>query len=79
MPETEKEYIKRLNALSDQEIQQLIAEDKCPYEPERLINKPIGMHHCPLCGEMQVAGCPHTRKLTEEDLKELERQSQEEP
>ena len=31
----------------------------CAYDPEALRGLPLGMFHCPLCGEMVVAGCPH--------------------
>jgi len=32
---------------------------KCSYDPEILKGQPIGMFHCPECGEMVVAGMPH--------------------
>ena len=31
----------------------------CSYDPRELAGKPIGMFHCPDCGEMQLAGYPH--------------------
>lgn len=31
----------------------------CPYNPELLLGAPIGMFHCPICGEMQLAGNRH--------------------
>lgn len=31
----------------------------CPHDPLELAGKPIGMYHCPSCGMMVVAGCPH--------------------
>lgn len=31
----------------------------CPYDPRELLGQPIGMLHCPLCGEMVVAGLAH--------------------
>lgn len=33
----------------------------CPFDPsdDRYIDAPIGMFHCPLCGEMVLAGMPH--------------------
>ena len=31
----------------------------CSYDPEPLIGVPLGMHHCPNCGTMVVAGIPH--------------------
>jgi hypothetical protein len=33
--------------------------DPCPYDPRELAGAPIGMFHCPECGEMVLAGCPH--------------------
>ena len=33
----------------------------CSYKPQDLLNVPVGMHHCPRCGEMQIAGIPHLR------------------
>ena len=32
---------------------------KCPYDPSQLVDVPIGMFHCPECGEMVLAGLPH--------------------
>jgi predicted RNA-binding Zn-ribbon protein involved in translation (DUF1610 family) len=32
---------------------------KCSFDPEPLKGKPIGMFHCPQCGEMILAGLPH--------------------
>ena len=32
---------------------------KCSYDPSPLIGLPIGMFHCPECGEMVVAGIEH--------------------
>lgn len=31
----------------------------CTYDPEILKGEPIGMFHCPECGEMVVAGMEH--------------------
>ena len=33
-------------------------ETRCDYKPE-LVTGPIGMFHCPGCGEMVVAGIEH--------------------
>lgn len=33
--------------------------ERCSYDPSQLIGVPIGMFHCPECGEMVVAGMPH--------------------
>jgi len=32
---------------------------KCSYDPVKLKGEPIGMLHCPECGEMVLAGIPH--------------------
>lgn len=64
MKETIEEYVNRVNGYTGEEIDALIKEDKCPYEPERDENTPIGMYHCPICGEMVLAGVPHPRKPT---------------
>ena len=50
------------NDLSDNEIRELIKNDKCPYQSELLLHGAIGMFHCPLCGEMVVGGISHPRK-----------------
>jgi hypothetical protein len=31
----------------------------CPHDPKTLTGAPIGMYHCPLCGDMVVAGMDH--------------------
>ena len=31
----------------------------CNERPELLIGQPIGMYHCPCCGAIVLAGCPH--------------------
>jgi len=31
----------------------------CNEKPERLVNVPLGMYHCPDCGSMVLAGVPH--------------------
>ncbi|MGE0131865.1 MAG: hypothetical protein AB7U82_27595 [Blastocatellales bacterium] len=31
----------------------------CSFDPVQLLGQPIGMLHCPECGEMIVAGMPH--------------------
>lgn len=31
---------------------------KCPHDPRTVVG-PIGMYHCPECGDMQLAGYPH--------------------
>lgn len=32
---------------------------KCDYDPTPLLGQPIGMFHCPKCGEMVLAGMEH--------------------
>jgi hypothetical protein len=34
----------------------------CKYKPELLVGVPLGMFHCPECGEMVVAGLPHHKQ-----------------
>lgn len=31
----------------------------CPEDPVQLSGMPIGMYHCPYCGDMQIGGMPH--------------------
>ena len=50
-----------INALTDEELDALVKAGKCPYEPQQHIGQPIGMYHCPVCGEMVVAGFPHVQ------------------
>ena len=38
---------------------------KCTYDPTAL-RGPIGMFHCPECGEMQLAGLPHLPSVESE-------------
>ena len=45
---------------------------KCPYLAEclALMGMPIGMHHCPYCGEMVIGGmdtAPHCKFVFKED------------
>jgi hypothetical protein len=63
--ERQKKYnamIDRINAMSVEEQDALVAADQCPFESEHLIGVPMGMDHCPLCGEMYVAGFTHPRQ-----------------
>lgn len=39
----------------------------CSYDPRPLAGQPIGMLHCPLCGEMVIAGMAHPT-MTEAEL-----------
>ena len=45
---------------------------ECEYDPTKLVGLPIGMFHCPLCGEMIVAGFPHPNYSLLEDLDNAE-------
>lgn len=38
------------------------SEHPCAEHPELYLGAPIGMYHCPVCGEMQVAGTFHVPK-----------------
>ena len=31
----------------------------CSHRPEEYLGQPIGMYHCPLCGQMVIAGLLH--------------------
>lgn len=31
-----------------------------PYEPQQLVGAPFGQYHCGYCGEMEIAGVPHS-------------------
>jgi hypothetical protein len=53
---------RRIRAMTKQEKHELVKQDKCPFEPEHLKEVPMGMFHCPVCGEMVLAGLPHHRK-----------------
>ena len=33
--------------------------NKCPFDPSVYVNVPLGMFHCPGCGEMVIAGMAH--------------------
>lgn len=37
-----------------------------PWDPQQLAGAPIGMYHCPYCGEMVMAGLPHVDYSEEE-------------
>lgn len=41
------------------EIEDPSSEEKCTFDPTTLIDVPLGMLHCPECGEPIVAGVPH--------------------
>lgn len=33
--------------------------EQCDYDPRELAGMPIGMFHCPKCGDMVLAGLAH--------------------
>lgn len=35
----------------------------CTYDPKTAKGAPLGMYHCPLCGEMVLAGAEHPGTL----------------
>lgn len=73
-PENQLAYgsmVQRCNALTQAEVDALIALDACPYEPEWLVGVPLGMFHCPLCGDMVLAGVPHVRRAEMEELADV--------
>jgi hypothetical protein len=51
----------RINLLPDQEVKELVDNDKCPFESELMIGVPIGQFHCLVCGEMVLPGSPHPK------------------
>ncbi len=42
---------------------------KCSYDPREMSGQPIGMFHCPECGEMVLAGMIHPDYSVIEDYK----------
>ena len=65
--------VQGINRMPTGQLEQLIKDGKCPYPCEHMFGVPIGMHHCPLCGEMVIAGVPHPSPLSEVDEEELTR------
>lgn len=48
------------NSLSDDQLfNDWFLKGKCPRKHEHLVDVPIGMFHCEVCGMMVLAGCPH--------------------
>lgn len=45
----------------------------CSYDPRPLLDAPIGMFHCPECGEMVLAGMAHLPTLDEIEFVETYR------
>lgn len=63
-PQQQESYsamVRRINSMTKEEIARLITNDQCPFEPEHMIDIPIGMFHCDVCGEMVIAGFTHPR------------------
>ena len=46
------------------------SEHPCAEHPELYLGAPLGMYHCPVCGEMQVAGTFHIPKEAYEGVTE---------
>jgi len=47
--------------------------EKCWHDPKTRAGEPIGMYHCPGCGEMVVAGVEHFNYSgIEESLEDLD-------
>jgi hypothetical protein len=55
-----RQHMRKLRAMPFAKIAgRIIATRVCPYRPELLKGYPLGMHHCPACGMMVVAGIEH--------------------
>ena len=46
-------------------------EEQCPHDP-RETTGPIGMYHCPECGEMVLAGMEHPDYSSPDELNDGE-------
>jgi hypothetical protein len=44
---------------------------ECGFDPMGEFGQPIGMFHCPECGEMVVAGLPHPGELEDSGWEEV--------
>ena len=44
----------------------------CPHDPTKT-SGPIGMYHCPDCGEMQIAGFAHAGIMEQQDWDDFDR------
>lgn len=74
-PENLEKYnamVARINAMSKEELDKLIAEDRCPFEPEHMIGVPMGMFHCELCSHMCLAGVSHPRQSSLDSYSDLD-------
>ena len=45
----------------------------CSFKPETYANLPIGMFHCPECGEMVIAGMSHPGIMEDSDWEEFQK------
>ena len=54
----EKKLAKLTADMFEAELAKQIDAEKCPHDPTQTTG-PIGMYHCPDCGEMVIAGCAH--------------------
>lgn len=50
----------------------------CQYDPRETAGLPIGMYHCPECGEMVLAGVEHPDYSILDESNEQQGQSQKE-
>jgi hypothetical protein len=58
------DMVAKINALSEEELDKLLAEDRCPFQPELVPKEAsMGMFHCRVCGNMVLAGVPHPRRV----------------
>ena len=40
-------------------MNQPVNPNNCKHDPTTMKGQPIGMYHCPECGDMVLAGCSH--------------------
>lgn len=52
----------------------MIMDEQCKYDPRELTGQPIGMFHCPSCGDMVLAGLPHPPPDVEPNEPQSERE-----
>jgi hypothetical protein len=63
--ETLIEYVKKIEEEAYQQALDDVKEAvqclplECSFNPVHLLGEPIGMFHCPECGQMVLAGMPH--------------------
>lgn len=51
--------VRRIKAMDGNYLAWSVTMGCCPYEPEHFKGEPIGQFHCPVCGEMILAGFTH--------------------